>query len=228
MTQMDDFLDRRGRSGRRRRSSGFPGGVSFGINVWPPMVDALTLILCAFVLVFLLGALRQIEALRGFYAAQQELSRTKREKEALERRLQALAQGGVIQVEDGKVILQGEVLFDSGSDALRPEGTVALQQVGRALLPLLQAEPDQAVLVGGHTDNVPIATARFPSNWALSTARAEAVVRLLIQSGLRPERVIVGGFGPFHPRRDNATEEGRRQNRRIEVLLVPIKSVSTR
>lgn len=192
------------------------------------MVDALALILAAFVIVFLLGAIRQSEALLRFYKAEAELARIRAEKEALQRRLQALARGGVIQVEDGKVILQGEVLFDSGSDALRPEGARPLQLVAQALQPLLQAEPDQAVLVGGHTDNVPISTPRFPSNWTLSTARAEAVAKLLIESGLPPERVVVGGFGAYHPRRDNASEEGRRQNRRIEVLLVPVKSVSTR
>lgn len=213
--------DRR-RVGSRRRA------VLFGVNVWPPLVDALALILAAFVVVFLLGAIRQAEALARFYRAEAELQRIRAEKDALRRRLEALAHGGVIQVEDGKVILQGEVLFDSGSDALRPEGVPPLQQVAQALSPLLIAEPDQAVLVGGHTDNVPISTPRFPSNWTLSTARAEAVAQLLITSGLPPPRVIVGGFGPHHPRRDNATEDGRRQNRRIEVLLVPIKAVSTR
>lgn len=192
------------------------------------MVDALALILAAFILVFLLGAVRQVDALQRFVKAERELQRLRAEKEALSRRLQALARGGLIQVEDGKVILQGEVLFDSGSEELRPEGARALQQVGRALQPLLRAEPDQMLLVGGHTDNVPISTPRFPSNWALSTARAEAVARLLISDGLMPGQVVVGGFGPYHPRRDNATDEGRRQNRRIEVLLVPIKSVSSR
>ncbi len=200
----------------------------FAVNVWPPMVDALALMLAAFVLVFLVGAVRQADALQRFYAAETELLRLKAEKDALKRRLEALAAGGIIQVEDGKVILQGEVLFDSGSDQLRPDGVQTLEKVGRALSPLLQAEPDQAVLVGGHTDNVPIATPRFPSNWALSTARAEAVAKVLIQSGFAPQRLVVGGFGPYHPRRDNNTEDGRRQNRRIEVLLVPIKSVSTR
>lgn len=200
----------------------------FGVNAWPPLVDALALILAAFVIVFLLGAIRQGEALARFEQAEAELRRTQAEKEALLRRLQALARSGEIQVEDGKVILQGEVLFDSGSDELKPDGARALQQLAQALLPLLAAEPDQLILIGGHTDNVPINTPRFPTNWTLSTARAEAVAHLFLRSGIPPERVVVGGFGSYHPRRDNATEEGRRQNRRIEVLLVPIRSVSTR
>src|SRR5437016_7502455 len=104
----------------------------FGVNVWPPMVDALALILAAFVIVFLLGALRQADALLRYARAEAELQRIRAEKEALQRRLSALARGGVIQVEDGKVILQGEVLFDSGSDALRPDGVRPLEQVAQA------------------------------------------------------------------------------------------------
>src|SRR5579872_3439983 len=76
----------------------------FSVNVWPPMVDALALILSAFVLIFLLGAVRQADALQRFLKADRELQRIRAEKEALQRRLQALARGGLIQVEDGKVI----------------------------------------------------------------------------------------------------------------------------
>lgn len=192
------------------------------------MVDALALILAAFVFVFLVGAARQADALQRFLRAEAELARIKAEKDALQRRLAALARGGVVQVEDGKIILQGEVLFDSGSDALRAEGEAPLLGLAAGLLPLLEAEPDQAILVGGHTDNLPISTERFPSNWALSSARAEAVARVLLRAGVSPQRLVIGGFGPHRPRRDNATEDGRRQNRRIEILLVPIRSVSTR
>lgn len=211
-----------------RRAAGRRRGAGFALNVWPPMVDALALILAAFVFVFLVGAVRQADALQRLLKADRELSRMRAEKEALERRLSALARGAALQIEDGKFILQGEVLFDSGSDELRPEGAQLMTRLGQALGPVLVAEPDQAVMVGGHTDNVPIRTERFPSNWALSTARAEAVAKVLIAAGLSPERLVVAGFGSHRPRRDNGTEESRRQNRRIEVLLVPIKSVSTR
>lgn len=212
----------------RRPGHGRGRSSVFGVNVWPPMVDALALILAAFVFVFLVGAVRQAEALQRFLKAEAELSRMRAEKEALQRRLSALARGGVLQIEDGKIILQGEVLFDSGSDQLRPEGAASLLKLGSGLLPLLNEEPDQAVLIGGHTDNVPIATERFPSNWALATARAEAVARIFLSAGLPAQRLVIGGFGAHRPRRDNTSEEGRRQNRRIEILLVPIKSVSTR
>jgi chemotaxis protein MotB len=81
------------------------------------------------------------------------------------------------------------------------------------------------VLFGGHTENVPITNDRFQSNWELSTARATAVARAFVHDGLPPQRVIASGFGEHHPRGDNHTQEGRKANRRIEILLVPLSTV---
>jgi chemotaxis protein MotB len=103
-----------------------------------------------------------------------------------------------------------------------------MTDIGKSLKGLLASEPDQMVLVGGHTDDWPIHDTHFASNWDLSTARAVAVSRVLMAAGLQPARVVAAGFGEFHPRASNADEEGRRKNRRIEVLLVPIRSVSSR
>jgi chemotaxis protein MotB len=84
------------------------------------------------------------------------------------------------------------------------------------------------VLVGGHTDDRPIHNARFPSNWELSTARAVAVSQALAGAGVDPTRLVASGFGPYHPRAPNRDDDSRRKNRRIEVLLVPIRAVSSR
>ena len=84
------------------------------------------------------------------------------------------------------------------------------------------------VLVGGHTDDRPMHGGRFASNWELSTARALAVARVLTRAGVPPDRVVASGFGEHHPRASNVEEAGRAKNRRIEVLLVPIRSVSSR
>jgi chemotaxis protein MotB len=92
----------------------------------------------------------------------------------------------------------------------------------------LRAEPDQLVLVGGHTDNIPIQNGRFDSNWELSAARAVAVARVLIAAGLPAERITAAGFAETHPRTANSDDAARRRNRRIEVLLVPIVAVSSR
>jgi len=91
----------------------------------------------------------------------------------------------------------------------------------------LKAIQDKAIRVEGHTDNVPIATSlqdRFASNWELSTARATAVVRYLQdKAGIAPDHLIAAGYGEFRPIAPNTTPEGRTQNRRIEIVLVPVE-----
>lgn len=204
------------------------GSPLFPINVWPPLVDAVTLALAAFALLVVIAALAQHALVGRLRDKERELDRLREEKARVERRLRALAPAGSFEVEEGKVILQGEVLFDSGSDEVRPEARGLLSEMAKALGALLAAEPEQLVMVGGHTDNVPIQNARFDSNWELSAARAVAVSRVLVTAGLPPDRVAAAGFGDNHPRVPNNDVESRRHNRRIEVLLVPIRSVSSR
>lgn len=208
---------------RRERGAGL-----FPINVWPPLVDAVTLALAAFVLITGIAALAQHALVGRLRDKERELDRLREEKARVERRLRALAPAGTFEVEGGKVILQGEVLFASGSDEVRPEAQHLLSEMARALSGLLTAEPDQMVLIGGHTDNVPINNARFDSNWSLSAARAVSVVRVLVAAGLPASRVAATGFADHHPRAGNDDDASRRRNRRIEVLLVPIHSVSSR
>jgi flagellar motor protein MotB len=200
----------------------------FPVNVWPPFVDALTLVLAAFVLIMLAAAVAQSGLTARLRANDRELERLRQEKARIERRLRAVASTSAIEIEDGKVIVQGELLFASGSDELSPSGRRALHELSAPLASLLAAEPDQMVLIGGHTDDVPIANARFASNWELSAARSTAVARALVADGLPPARVVASGFGPYHPRAPNRSDEERRRNRRIEVLLVPLRTVSSR
>ncbi len=114
-----------------------------------------------------------------------------------------------------------KILFNSGEANVKPEGEKVLLKVGTALKTI----QDKAIRVEGHTDNVPIAGSlreRFPSNWELSTARATAVVRYLQEkAGIPPERLIAAGYGEHRPIAPNLTPEGRAQNRRIEIVLVP-------
>jgi flagellar motor protein MotB len=208
------------RAGRRGRSL-------FPVNVWPPMVDALTLALAAFVLLMVVAAAAQRAVLSRLRQRDAEVQRLRDEKARVERRLRALAAPGTIEVDEGRVILQGEVLFASGSDELSAAGRHFVVELARPLGQLLRAEPDQTVLVGGHTDDRPIQNRRFDSNWELSAARATAVARALVGAGLPPAQVAAAGFGEYHPRADNHDESGRRRNRRIEVQVVPIHSVSS-
>jgi len=201
----------------------------FPVNVWPPFVDAVVLALAAFVLLTIVAFAAQQALQKRLREGDRELQSLRADKERIERRLRALAPSGTIEIEEGKVILQGEVLFDSGSDGLRPEGRLFLERIGSKLETLLESEPGQMVFVGGHTDDRALrGNAAFASNWELSAARALAVTRVLIGAGLDRRRIVAAGFGAEHPRVPNADEAARRKNRRIEVLLVPMESVASR
>ncbi len=201
----------------------------FPVNVWPPFIDAVVLALAAFVLLTIVALAAQHALQQRVRDGDRELQSLRADKERIERRLRALAPSGTIEIEEGKVILQGEVLFDSGSDGLRPAGRQFLERIGPQLEALLEAEPGQMVLVGGHTDDRALrGNAAFASNWDLSTARALAVTRVLIGAGLDSRCIVAAGFGAGHPRVANTDEAARRKNRRIEVLLVPMVSVASR
>ena len=116
--------------------------------------------------------------------------------------------GGIVTVH-----LESEILFPSGEAELSKQGKEVLARVGDVLKPL----QDKQILVGGHTDDAPIHTARFPSNWELSTARAVNVVHFLADTvGVDPAKLTAAGYSQYHPRGSN-----RAHNRRIELLLVP-------
>lgn len=115
----------------------------------------------------------------------------------------------------GTVTLRSDSLFDSGSAAVNPSITPLLYRIADALNQL----PGQ-VLIIGHSDNKPIRSTRFPSNWHLSSARAEAVVTELKQNLKNPERVVTEGKSDLEPVASNATAEGRAKNRRVEIILL--------
>ncbi len=112
-----------------------------------------------------------------------------------------------------------EIFFDSGKAVVKPEGEQALQKVAAVLK---ETVPDSPVAVEGHTDNEPIRYSGWKSNWELSSARALAVVHYFTgQQGVPPERLQAVGFGEYHPVGENDTAESRRQNRRVEVVILP-------
>ncbi len=117
------------------------------------------------------------------------------------------------------VTILDRILFDSGEADLKPEGEEVLRKVAL----ILSEHTNLTVHVIGHTDNVPIrpsARNRFPSNWELSTARATAAVRYLVQMGVDPHRLGAVGYGEFRPIADNSTPEGRARNRRIAITIL--------
>lgn len=152
-----------------------------------------------------------------------ELQRLKRLLDAF-----AAAHGFRAQVESvvtrrGLVVrlLTDKVLFDSGRAALKPQGLPLLGEVGT----LLNVDRVHPIVVEGHTDDVPIATSTFASNWELSTARASAVVRWLIDRRLPARRFSAAGYAALHPLGSNGTAAGRARNRRVEVVLQRIHNL---
>jgi len=160
-----------------------------------------------------------------------ELARQKGELEAASKQTKSQYDGlvsnlteevkkGQLQVRQFKDMLTVEVaeqlFFDSGRAALKDQGKDVLKRVGEAL----KGYDDKIIRVVGHTDNVPIATSQFPSNWELSVARATTVVRFLQTAGVPPERMTASGRGEYSPVAPNDDADGRRKNRRIEITLV--------
>jgi len=136
-------------------------------------------------------------------------------------KLQSMIDGGqlTVSIDAGRIVinLPDNVLFNSGSANLNLEGRQAITQVGE----VLSQFSDRRFQIEGHTDNVPIKSARYPSNWELSTARALSVVHLMTEIGVKPENISAAGFGEYRPRADNENDEGKQLNRRIEIVMLP-------
>jgi chemotaxis protein MotB len=157
-----------------------------------------------------------------------ELERRRAEAEArvaefknLLSRFKSLIDAGKLKVKmvDGRmvVVLATDILFGSGSASLSKDGKAALAEVAQ----VLGSIPKRAFQVEGHTDNVPIATAQYPSNWELASARAITVVKAMVEGGLPVERVSAASFADTRPIAANDSMEGKAQNRRIEIIIVP-------
>ncbi len=134
----------------------------------------------------------------------------------------SLADQAGVKIAGDRFVLQAEVLFPAGSADLGPSGRAELGKLAGMLLDVADRIPPKinwVMRVDGHTDNRPIRTPRFPSNWELSTARAVSVVKFLVDNGVPPTRLAATGFGAFQPidRRDD--EIAHRRTRRIEFKL---------
>ena len=114
-----------------------------------------------------------------------------------------------------EVEIKTDILFPSGSAQLAPYAIDVIQRLGGALAPF-----PNSIRVEGHTDNKPIKTVSFYSNWELSAARAGSVVRVLQSRGVAPERLAVIGYGEQRPVQGNDTEQGRNANRRVVVVIL--------
>jgi flagellar motor protein MotB len=169
------------------------------------------------------------EAAQGIAELKDEMAELKHAKEAaagaqsaLESQMRAALESKDIAISElqGKLTLSilDRILFDSGQAEIKPEG----QEVLRKVAAVLDQYPNRQIQVNGHTDNVPIHTSQFPTNWELSAARALAAVRFLVeQAGVDPKRLAAVANGEFQPVADNSTPEGRAKNRRIAIIVLP-------
>lgn len=146
----------------------------------------------------------------------------------VESRLAPLMNDAEASVREGEdwveIELDSQVLFRPGSAELSPQAQQPLEVV---LTAIDNMAPGLPVRVEGHTDNVPIATLRYPSNWELSAARAASVVRALINAGVDPARLAAIGYGDARPKASNETDAGRRTNRRVVIALAARENVGT-
>ncbi|GAC1404063.1 MAG: flagellar motor protein MotB [Candidatus Velthaea sp.] len=117
-------------------------------------------------------------------------------------------------------LLTDKAMYESGSADLRPETSALLDRIDGAL-----KKNKSEIRVEGNTDNVPIATSAYPTNWELSAARATGVTRYLVEhDGLSPARISFAGYGQFRPAHPNDTEDHRHQNRRVDIVILNLNS----
>lgn len=132
--------------------------------------------------------------------------------------LAPLVREGQVRVTEGAlgitIDINANVLFAPGDARLGPEAVRALLAVAQILAPT-----DFPILVEGHTDNTPISTPQFPSNWELSGVRASSVVRLFIDAGVDPKRLTATGYADQRPVAENTTVEGKARNRRVAITI---------
>jgi len=124
-----------------------------------------------------------------------------------------------VKVRNGNMVIQlaNNILFDTGKTDVKKDGQEALTE----LAAILKTIAKRRFLVAGHTDNVPISSKRFTSNWKLSTARAVNIVQYLQDAGVDPKAMAAAGYGEFDPVASNDTDDGKALNRRIEIILLP-------
>ena len=161
---------------------------------------------------------RKLEALQGLLEQQKKNADALRQKMA-DALVAFNSNELTVAVKNGKVYvsLQESLLFPSGSAQVNPKGKVALGKLAE----VLNTNPDINVNIEGHTDSIPIRT-RFEDNWALSTARATSIVRILTKDyKVEPMRVVASGHSQYDPVDSNANADGRAKNRRTEIILTP-------
>ena len=190
--------------------------------VWAIFGDLMAGVVGIFVLILVWVLGYQVELAQSL---KEEVSKRQAEEQrrmALEEALADPLATGRVTLRDGRIGISGSVLFSLNSDQLQPEGRDLLQTLVGPLRVYL-GERDELLMVSGFTDDLPIQKGnnRFADNWELSAQRALTVTRVLIEEGMPPSMVFAAAFGAQQPVVPNADDDGRSQNRRVEMAPVP-------
>ena len=206
-------------------SADWDDGVEQTAPVWAVFGDLMSGLLGAFVLVLVGVLVVQMDLVTNLQAEVAKRQSEEQRRMALEKALAVPLASGRVTLNNGRIGISGSVLFPVNSDQLRPEGL----QLLKSLVPPLQVylgARDDMLMVSGFTDNQPIIdrNQHFTDNLELSAQRALTVSRALIASGMPSSRVFAAAFGAEQPVASNSDEQGRAQNRRVEMAPVPRSS----
>lgn len=204
------------------------GGAQAPAPIWPVFADLMSALLGAFVLILVCVIGLQLElSARLAQEVKQRQMETQRRK-TLEEALAGPLAAGRVTLVNGRIGINGSVLFALNSDQLQPEGRDVLKSLAGPLSAYLRAN-DQILMVSGFTDDRQVreANRRFADNWELSAQRALTVTRALIEDGVPSSSVFAAAFGSQQPVSSNADDAGRARNRRVEIAPVPRPSNAT-
>jgi flagellar motor protein MotB len=209
-------------------SEDIDGGVETTAPIWPVFADLMSVLLGAFMLIMVgvIGVQLELSSKLEHEVRQRQLE-TQRRK-TLEQALAGPLAAGRVTLVNGRIGINGSVLFALNSDQLQPEGREVLKSLAGPLSAYLQAN-DRILMVSGFTDDRQLreSNRRFADNWELSAQRALTVTRALIDAGIPSSSVFAAAFGSQQPVSSNADNEGRARNRRVEIAPVPRPSSAT-
>lgn len=188
-----------------------------GLSVWVLLlISCFVVNLAGCTVVFQKGRRSDIEKIQSL---EQEVDRLSQIKAELQKKLKGVDGVSFNRDERGLVVtFLDEVLFDSGKAKIKSSAYSSLDKVAEVLT---SKASDLNIGVEGHTDNEPIKRSGWQSNWELSTARATSVLHYLVAKGVSPERLAAIGYGEYRPVASNETKDGRRKNRRVEIVILP-------
>lgn len=202
-------------------------GVSHAPPIWAIFGDLMSGLVGVFVLLLIWALGFQLELAQSLKTETAKRQAEEQRRIALEQALADPLQNGRVTLENGRIGIRGSVLFAVNSDQLQPEGRALLRSLVAPLKVFLD-DRDQMLMISGFTDDRPIrgANRNFQDNWELSAQRALTVARVLIQEGMPKSLVFAAAFGEQSPIASNDYEQGRAQNRRVEMSPVPKTSQS--